>query len=161
MSFNPDEHNQCGAENSSQDIVISNLQEENTSLKSQIEELSRRLSQYEISAGQAAAAAGGGGYNHPTNIFRRYVSDGSNYRGRKSIPFSSRNEKQHQGRIAYLLKLLQKGSTQLWNQDLIVDLQEYCSSDADFFKQALQMYGLGGNDEINMDTFIAMLQSHV
>ena len=79
-------------------------------------------------------------------------------RGRRSIPFSHRNEKQHQGRIAYLLKLLEKRTTQVWNIDLITDLQEYCASNSDFFNQALQAYGAA--DDIDIDTFIAMLQSH-
>jgi hypothetical protein len=89
----------------------------------------------------------------------------NNSRGRKSIPFDYRSEKQHQGRIVYLLKLLEKGSEQVWNQELIADLQAYCISNSDFFRQALEAYGVGqseaaGSEDIDIDTFIAMLQSH-
>jgi hypothetical protein len=198
MSFNPDD-----AGKDDNDAIINNLREENTCLKVQIDELSRRLARYEISSATSASAsnasnasgavsattvastastsASGGtvesrvlsqvsgirtrSYNTVAAIVADSVRRENNRRGRKSIPFDYRSEKQHQGRIVYLLKLLEQGSGQVWNQDLIADLQAYCISNSDFFRQALEAYGIrqsaaAGSEDIDVDTFIAMLQSH-
>ena len=164
------DHSPVAAENSNHQAVINDLREENNSLRSQIEELTRRLAQYEIGSEAGGPSRTSGDYhqesrrNNNRNDFgiagaatAATAATGASGRGRRSIPFLHRNEKQHQGRIAYLLKLLEKRTVQVWNVDLISDLQEYCVSNSEFFKQALQAYG---SNDIDLDTFIAMLQSH-
>lgn len=171
MSFNPDEPvGEAGeadeAHHPTEEAVVASLREENSSLKTQIEELTRRLAEYEIMdvdddrEADTGRAAAGNRRHSPVAQRGNNRNSGSSYRGRRSIPFSHRNEKQHQGRVAYLLKLLEKRSEQAWNLDLINDLQEYCASDCDFFKQALQAYGAVDAADIDLDTFITMLQSH-
>ncbi len=161
MSFNPDDAGEAQhLGNDDQEAIINNLKEENSNLKSQIDDLTRRLARYEIHQNSSdegneadEADEGGEADQNDSQAARR-----TNNRGRKSIPFHRRNPKQHQGRIAYLLKLLEKRSAHRWNQDLIADLQSYCVSDESFLKQALQTYL--GDDTIDLDTFIAILQSH-
>jgi hypothetical protein len=144
MSFNPDDV--AGDE---QEKLIQSLRNENEDLKKKIEDLSRRLAVYENS-GNAMGAAGG-----------PVLSEGGAEAtvGRKSLPFARRNSKQHQGRMTYLLKKLEMGTSQQWTQDAIADLHTYCTSEPDFFKKAVVAYS--GDDHItDMDVFIAMLQSH-
>lgn len=171
MSFNPDESDpRSDAENLTELEIIESLRQENSSLKLQIEELSRRLAGYEIEGGSAGPALAGDGRapaaSRSSSSMRannRSTSSGAaGSRGRKSIPFEERSDKQHQGRMAYLLKLLEKQSEQTWNQDLIADLQEYCVSDAEFFREALLSYcvNVDQHNDFDIDTFIAMLQSH-
>jgi hypothetical protein len=156
MSMNPDvpsSANSPDAENSTHEIIINNLQEENENLRIQIEDLTRRLTEYEVGAGSRDEGQGA------ATRARVGMSSRNSSRGRRSIPFAQRNEKQHQGRMAYLFKLLEKRSEQKWNQDLIADIQEYCVSYSDFLEQALRVYGC--DEAVDIDTFLAMLQSHL
>ena len=176
MACNPDD-----TSNNDKDTIIRCLREENDELKRQIEQLSARLSLCEIETQQHASSGPSGPsgpYGSSAAASRqarqdtRYPSNASTASaaasggvGRKSIPFFRRNAKQHQGRIAYLLKKLEKSKSS-WSQDAIADLQEYfISSDIpgaghNFFKLAVVAFA--GENAIetitDIDTFIAMLQ---
>jgi hypothetical protein len=151
MSFNPDD---VDAENEK-------LKQENEKLKKQIDELSAKLAQHEIAARNAGAA--GAAIGHDEYFGTRNSGNGGV--GRRSIPFSRRNPKQHQGRMAYLLKKLEE--KQNWTQDAIADLQSYfvarnvLGAGDDFFRAAVIAYaGENGREIItDIDLFLAMLQN--
>jgi len=179
MSLNPDDD-----ANVDQEKIIQTLRDENKDLKKQIQELTRRLASHEMSSSgasagdpgrfvfdpeEAIAAGGPGGVpgEVPGFLFqapgapadRSFATEGTHV-GRKSLPFGRRNSKQHQGRMTYLLKKLEMGTSQAWTQDAIADLHTYCTSDPEFFRKAVVVY-TGNSDMIqDMDVFIAMLQSH-
>lgn len=158
MSFNPDDEETLESEQ-----LIQQLREENSELARQVAELTTRLSRYEVQDGAATNST------TPTNNTRiSYPTTnvrGSAGVGRKSIPFSSRNPRQHQGRMAYLLKKLE--AKQSWTLDTIADLQAYCTA-ADvagaghaFYHAAVLAYaGENGHTIVpDLDTLIAMIQS--
>jgi hypothetical protein len=151
MSFNPDDKETLESEQ-----LIQQLREENSELSRQVAELTTRLSRYEIQDG--AATTNNARTSSPTTNDRAGV-------GRKSIPFNRRNARQHQGRMAYLLKKLE--TKQSWTLDAIADLQAYCTA-ADiagagriFYDAAVLAYaGENGHTIVpDLDTFIAMIQS--
>jgi hypothetical protein len=158
MSLNPDDE----ADND-QEKIIQSLRDENNDLKKQIDDLTRRVALYEMNLSPAAT---GPVSSDPGNANRAAAtapatvaaSEGTHV-GRKSVPFSRRNSKQHQGRMTYLLKKLEMGTSQTWTQDAIADLHTYCTSDEEFFKKAVVAYE-GADSIADMDVFIAMLQSH-
>jgi cell division septum initiation protein DivIVA len=164
MSFNPDD---VDAENEK-------LREENEKLKKKVEELSAKVAEYELvsrfsrsalhSGAQAAAQAGaasGGSFGEEDD----FVARGGNGVGRKSIPFSRRTLKQHQGRMAYLLKKLENKQT--WTQDTIADLHSYfvatniMGAGKEFFRAAVVAFAGENADEVitDIDMFLAMLQN--
>jgi hypothetical protein len=157
MSFNPDD---VDAENEK-------LKQENEKLKKQIDELSAKLAQHEIAARNAGSAglawAAGAAIGHDEYFGTRNSGNGGV--GRRSIPFSRRNPKQHQGRMAYLLKKLEE--KQSWTQDAIADLQSYfvarnvLGAGDEFFRAAVIAYaGENGREIItDIDLFLAMLQN--
>jgi len=145
MSFNPDDE-----ESSVQ--KIERLRQENESLKTQVEDLTKKLAEYELGNVQPAQAAQAA---HAAQAAQGGFSRQNSNRGRKSIPFERRNEQQHEGRMAYLLKKLGDGSNSAWNQDLIADLHAYCSRNQDFYRDVQEIIGA---PNINLDTLIAMLQ---
>lgn len=157
MSFNPDD---IDAENEK-------LKDENEKLKKQIDDLSAKLAQHELAARNAgtAGAAGGGGGRDEDFENRGGRNSGTGGVGRRSIPFSRRNPKQHQGRMAYLLKKLEE--KQSWTQDAIADLQSYfvarnvLGAGDEFFRASVIAYaGENGHEIItDIDLFLAMLQN--
>lgn len=177
MACNPDD-----ISNADKDTIIQDLREENDDLKRKIEELTTRLSLYEIDSGspghlgpsRPSASSGPSGahraFSQPASARwgQTAATGGGSNAGRKSIPFSQRTAKQHQGRMAYLLKKLENSNTAniFWSQDGISDLREYfVSSDIPgagnkFFRSAVVAFaGEDGAESItDIDTFIAMLQ---
>lgn len=153
MSLNPDDQ----AVDADKDSTITHLREENEDLRRQIEELSTRLSLYEPEQGPSTRR------NHEGGSSSAAASSGGGNVGRKSIPFPNRSAKQHQGRMAYLLKKLEMQHT--WTQDSIADLQAYfVSTDIpgagnEFFRLAVVAFaGENGLQTItDIDTFLAML----
>jgi hypothetical protein len=87
--------------------------------------------------------------------------------GRKTIEFSHRTAKQHKNRMKYLLKNMEKGPNQKWNQDTIADVIEYCKNTeieeagTIFFQQAIACitrdYDVA--TDMDIDTLVAILQS--
>jgi len=144
MSFNPDDVESSAAE-------IDRLREENTGLRAQVEELTQRLAEQGLINREDSQSA-------QSNVGEGAAASYSLPKGRRCIPYHRRSENQHQGRMAYLLKKLEDGSEARWNQDLIADLQTYCVENASFYEQVKQAYG--AEDIDNIDTLIAMLQSH-
>ena len=180
MSFNPDDPS-----TPDMDTTIRCLREENDELKKQVEELSTRLSRYELNTtvtrqgpqgpvasrtqrtqGPQQSPVATNLPNRGTGFFAAASTTSRSSVGRKSIPFDRRNAKQHQGRMAYLLKKLE-GNTTVWTQDSIADLQAYfVSSDiagagSEFFQLAVvALSGENGAETItDIDTFLAILQS--
>ena len=109
-------------------------------------------------ATNAATNAGGAGGSGGAS----YASPGV---GRKSIPFSQRNPKQHQGRMAYLLKKLE--TKQELTQDVIADMHSYfvarniLGAGDEFFRAAVVAYAGPGCDEVitDIDLFLGMIQN--
>lgn len=153
MSFNPDD-----TTSEDKDATISSLREENEDLKRQMDELLSRLSLYEDNNGAAIGTAS------RSRVALGLPSSVRGNAGRKSIPFATRTPKQHQGRMAYLLKKLEMQDT--WSQDAIADLQEYCISQdiigagSEFFRTAIVAFaGESAIETItDIDTFLAMIQ---
>ncbi len=154
MSFNPDD---VDAENEK-------LKQENEKLKKQIDDLSAKLAQHEIAARNASAAGAAGGRDEDFEN-RGSRNSGTGGVGRRSIPFSRRNPKQHQGRMAYLLKKLEE--KQGWTQDAIADLHSYfvarnvLGAGDEFYRAAVIAYAGENGPEIitDIDLFLAMLQN--
>jgi hypothetical protein len=157
MSFNPDDE-----ETQSRERTIQQLREENSDLSRQIAELSARLSRYELHQGAASNAINS---SEPTRGPMQNIRGSKNSVGRKSIAFDHRNLRQHQGRMAYLLKKLE--TKQTWTLDAIADLQAYCvstniaSAGPEFYNSAVKAYaGEDGHTFIvDLDALIAMIQS--
>ena len=161
MSLNPDDN-----EIQESGRIISQLREENNALTQQIAELSTRLARYEMgpatnaSDTRSALPALSAHPIHPTN------DRGGISAGRKSIPFDRRDTRQHQGRMAYLLKKLEAKHSS-WNLDAVADLQAYCvatdiaGAGAEFYRNAVIAYAGESGDSIitDLDTLIAMIQS--
>lgn len=153
MSFNPDDTDSLREENQKKDDTIKTLRDQNEDLKRQISELTERLSSFqredEEDDRDAAGMAAGG------------ASRGI---GRRSIPFSRRTAKQHQGRMAYLLKKLEQKNT--WTQDAIADLYTYFvaqnieGAGDEFFRACIFAFaGENAQETItDIDLFLAMLQ---
>jgi hypothetical protein len=150
MSFNPDD---VDAENEK-------LKAENESLKKKVEELSAKMAEYELIT-RFSRSSLHSGWADDDNGPR--AASGSV--GRKSIPFSARTPKQHQGRMAYLLKKLE--TKQSWTQDTLADLQGYfvatniLGAGEEFFRAAVVAYAGDNADEVitDIDTFFAMIQN--
>ena len=142
MSFNPDDENEGGGE-------LQMLKEENDELRRRVQELSSRLARYELEDEQP-----------PLMEPRQAAAT-----GRKTISFANRSAKQHQGRMNYLVKKLEKGTREIWSQEAIADIISYCSesnvpgSGPEFRMRAAAAYGL--EDLQNLDDFAAILQAHV
>jgi hypothetical protein len=156
MSFNPDDE---GVEDSER--IIRQLREENSDLNRQISELSARLSRYELQQDGAATNARAEGPRIPAG----HTTASRNTVGRRSIAFEHRNARQHQGRMAYLLKKLE--TKQSWTLDAVADLQAYCVSTTidgagnTFYNSAIKAYaGEDGHSFIeDLDALIAMIQT--
>lgn len=140
MSFNPDDEG--GDE-------LQLLKEENQELRRKVNELSTRLSRYELEDEQPLVL-------EPSPAAAT---------GRRTISFANRSAKQHQGRMNYLVKKLDKGTREIWSQEAIADIISYSSessipgSGPEFRMRAAAAYGL--ENLPNLDDFAAMLQAHV
>jgi hypothetical protein len=176
MSFNPDD-------------VDERLRQENEELKKKVQELTAKVAEYEmilqfsrssiLGPDQGDAAAGGaseaatnareGAREAATNVVGGAATNTTTTTslgvGRKSIPFSRRNPKQHQGRMAYLLKKLE--TKQELTQDVIADMHSYfvarniMGAGDEFFRAAVVAYAGPGCDEVitDIDTFLGMIQN--
>ncbi len=124
------------------------LKEENDELRRKIQELSCRLSRYELEEEHV-----------PLIEPPRAAAT-----GRRTISFVNRSAKQHQGRMNYLVKKLEKGTHEIWSQEAIADIISYCTvsnvpgSGPEFLARAAAAYGV--EDLPNMDDFVAILQAH-